>query len=107
MKRILCTLVVAVACFAPALTSAQAYPNRPIKFIVPYPPGGNTDIVGRTFAQKLSERLGQPGSGDTNKQRVAAHRRMREIRSPTAVTRQSHHSTIASPDAIRRPDHPD
>jgi len=60
MKRILCTLVVAVACFAPALTSAQAYPNRPIKFIVPYPPGGNTDIVGRTFAQKLSERLGQP-----------------------------------------------
>jgi len=45
---------------APILSGAQAYPSHPIKFIIPYPPGGNTDIVGRTFAQKLSERLGQP-----------------------------------------------
>src|SRR5215213_2034226 len=50
----------AIACFVPALVVAQPYPSKPIKFIVPYPPGGNTDIVGRTFAQKLSERLGQP-----------------------------------------------
>ena len=46
--------------FAPLPASAQPYPSKPIRFIVPYPPGGNTDIVGRTFAQKLSERLGQP-----------------------------------------------
>jgi tripartite-type tricarboxylate transporter receptor subunit TctC len=36
------------------------YPNRPLKLIVPFPPAGATDIVGRIVAQKLSERLGQP-----------------------------------------------
>ena len=39
---------------------AQAYPSRPIKLIVPYAPGGNTDIVARIFGQKLGERIGQP-----------------------------------------------
>jgi len=38
---------------------AQTYPNRPVRLIVPYPPGGPTDFVGRTAAQKLSEALGQ------------------------------------------------
>jgi tripartite-type tricarboxylate transporter receptor subunit TctC len=50
--------------------SASAYPNRPIRLIVPYPAGGPTDFVGRTVAQKLSQLLGQqvvvdnrPGAG--------------------------------------------
>ena len=43
---------------APAI--AQSYPNRPIRLIVPYPPGGGTDIVGRVIGQKLHEALGQP-----------------------------------------------
>jgi tripartite-type tricarboxylate transporter receptor subunit TctC len=38
---------------------AQHYPARPVKLIVPFPPGGNTDIVGRMIAQKLSESFGQ------------------------------------------------
>lgn len=37
----------------------QAYPTRPIRFIVPFPPGGGNDIVGRIVAQKLQETLGQ------------------------------------------------
>ena len=60
MKRRIIGCLLLAACFAPLVAMAQSYPSRPIKFIVPYPPGGNTDIVGRTFAQKLSERLGQP-----------------------------------------------
>jgi len=51
-----------VACmlvaFAPLIT-AQAYPVKPVRMIVPFVPGGNTDIIGRVFTPKLSELLGQ------------------------------------------------
>ena len=40
--------------------SGQAYPNRPIRIVVPYPPGGGTDVVARTLAQKMNEVMGQP-----------------------------------------------
>ncbi|NYT50008.1 tripartite tricarboxylate transporter substrate binding protein [Parapusillimonas granuli] len=42
------------------LAYAQTFPSRPVKIIVPYPPGGITDIVGRTIAEGLSQELGQP-----------------------------------------------
>jgi tripartite-type tricarboxylate transporter receptor subunit TctC len=54
-----------VLCAAALLAStmsradAQQYPSRPIRFIIPYPPGGGTDTVARIIAQPLSERLGQ------------------------------------------------
>ena len=38
---------------------AQAWPNRPIKLVAPYPPGGQTDVVSRYFADKLTGVLGQ------------------------------------------------
>src|SRR2546425_9874630 len=44
----------------PAQLALGQYPSRAIKLIVPFPPAGATDIVGRIVAQKLSERLGQP-----------------------------------------------
>lgn len=43
---------------APAL--AQAFPNKPLKWIVPFPPGGPTDGLSRAIAQKLAESIGQP-----------------------------------------------
>ncbi|MBX3664504.1 MAG: tripartite tricarboxylate transporter substrate binding protein [Burkholderiales bacterium] len=49
-----------LALAAPAASVlAQAYPDRPIRFIVPFPPGGGNDIVGRIVAQKLAEGLKQ------------------------------------------------
>ena len=41
-------------------TSAQTYPSRAVKIIIPFPPGGTLDFVGRQLAQRLSEQMGQP-----------------------------------------------
>ena len=43
-----------------ANVAAQQYPNKPIRMVVPFPPGGGNDAIGRLVAQKMSEGLGQP-----------------------------------------------
>ncbi len=60
MKTLLTRLAIAAAIALPTLAFAQAWPSKPIKIIVPYPPGGTSDILARAVGQKMSEQYGQP-----------------------------------------------
>ena len=68
-----------LAVAAPAHCQTPNYPAKPIRFILPFPPGGPSDILGRVLSQKLSEQLGQtvlsdnrPGAGGNLGMEVAA-----------------------------------
>jgi tripartite-type tricarboxylate transporter receptor subunit TctC len=58
-RKVVATLAFAFALAAPSIVIAQAWPTKPIRFIVPYPPGGTSDILARTIGQKLGDALGQ------------------------------------------------
>jgi tripartite-type tricarboxylate transporter receptor subunit TctC len=70
MKSTLASAIFALGILAAGLASAQQYPAKPVRIIVPFAPGGGSDFIGRFIAQKLTERLGQqfivdnrPGAG--------------------------------------------
>ena len=56
MKRLLCLAALALS----SAVSAQSYPSKPVRMVVPFPAGGPADIFGRGLAQGLSAELGQP-----------------------------------------------
>ena len=61
MKRLLSSLlsfVLSVSCL-PSLVHAQAYPAKPVRVIIVFPPGGSNDVVGRIVFQKMSDQMGQ------------------------------------------------
>jgi len=55
MKKLLASLALGVA----SLVYGQSYPSKPIKIIIPFPPGNTTDIMTRLIGPKMTERLGQ------------------------------------------------
>jgi len=70
-RRAALSLAATLAILAPhAAAAADAYPAKPVRFVVAFPPGGGTDIIARSIAQKLTERIAQqvvvdnrPGAG--------------------------------------------
>lgn len=64
--RVASTLVLAATCALGAIVSMTsssalaAWPDRPIRYVVPYPPGGSSDVFGRALAEQLSKQLGVP-----------------------------------------------
>lgn len=59
MRRVLAALAVICGCAVPAAYAAESYSGKPIRFIVPFPPGGGTDAFARILSPKLTELLGQ------------------------------------------------
>ena len=59
MARLLAAALAPASMLAPAQAQA-AWPIRPITLVIPFPPGGQTDVVGRLVGERLSQRLGQP-----------------------------------------------
>ena len=60
IARTISAALAAVACMAGNAAFAQAYPNRPVKIVVPFATGSTSDILGRTIGDRLTQALGQP-----------------------------------------------
>ena len=59
MKHIVGTLAVLATTLIPSVAPAETFPARPIKMVVPFPPGGGVDTLARTVAKPLGDILGQ------------------------------------------------
>lgn len=60
MNRIATTAILAAACLPAGTAFAQAFPAKPVRFVVGFPPGGGNDLLARTVGSKVAELAGQP-----------------------------------------------
>ena len=60
MRRLCVSVLAAFALGFASAALAQSYPSRPVKVIVPFPPGDAADILSRLIGPKMAERMGQP-----------------------------------------------
>ena len=88
--------------------AAQDYPSRPINMVIPFPPGGNTDLMARALQPELAKALGQPvvvvnkgGAGGTIGDIEVADRQARRLHD-RADAEQSDHRAAARPEAALR-----
>src|SRR6516225_9662448 len=95
-------VTMAVIATARPASAEETYPIRPIRLIMPFPPGGPTDVMGRLISQGLSNQLGQqvyvdnrPGAGSTLAAKIAANAE------PDAATRSCSAAPRCSP-SVRR-----
>ena len=68
-KKIINTVLTVLGVFASCAVMAQAYPNKPIRIVIPNAPGGGTDVVARMLSESLQADLGQPILIENNKDR--------------------------------------
>jgi hypothetical protein len=86
LQRILLAALVAASA---AYASAQTYPGKAIRLVVPFPPGGTTDILAREVGQRLTEVFGQPVVIDNRRVRQATSVPISSPRAHPTVTRCS------------------
>src|SRR5437879_12735202 len=108
LKWAMIALMQACALRAAAPALSQQYPARPIRFIVPFPPGGTLDITARIMQPRLSESLGQPIviENPRRRGRRGRHRSSGEERARRLYVRvygRRAHDESAAPQAARRP----
>ncbi len=93
IRSLLAAAGLALAFTAPA--AAQDYPNKPVRIVVPFAPGGINDVAARLLAQHLSEKLGKqfiaenmPGGGGISATERVIHSAARRLQHPDPVDRQ-------------------
>ena len=104
-------LVAAIVLAVPLLAQAQGYPSKPVRVVIPYPPGSTPDIVGRTVSERLQKALGQPfvvenrtGAGGNIGTEIVAkaaadgHTLLVAINGPVAVNKHLYKSLPFEPD---------